>query len=65
MTDIELQRLGPADIVLARRTFLVMADVFGLAAAYQLIRYGGRTLAPAERTRAQPRLRALRDRLRR
>ena len=36
-----------------------------LAAAYQLVRYGGRSLGGAERGRAAPRLRALRDRLRR
>jgi hypothetical protein len=36
-----------------------------LAAAYQLVRYGGRSLAAAERTRALPRLRSLRERLRR
>ncbi|HSM38185.1 MAG TPA: DUF4129 domain-containing protein [Candidatus Limnocylindrales bacterium] len=35
-----------------------------LAAAYQLVRYGGRALPPAERSRAQPRLRALRRFLR-
>ena len=36
-----------------------------LAAAYQLLRYGGRTLGRAERTRAIPRLDALGSRLRR
>jgi Domain of unknown function (DUF4129) len=35
-----------------------------LAVAYQLVRYGGRTLSSAEATRASPRLRALRERLR-
>jgi hypothetical protein len=35
-----------------------------LAAAYQLVRYGGRALGRAERTRAVPRLAALRGRLR-
>jgi hypothetical protein len=36
-----------------------------LAAAYQLVRYGGRGLGRAERSRAIPRLEALRSRLRR
>jgi hypothetical protein len=35
-----------------------------LAAAFQLVRYGGRALGPRETSRAAPRLRALRDRLR-
>jgi hypothetical protein len=49
----------------ARSTGLELPAFARLAAAYQLTRYGGRALGARERSRAMPRLRALRNRLRR
>jgi hypothetical protein len=47
----------------ARGAGLELPALGRLAAAYQLVRYGGRSLGQRERSRAAPRLRALRARL--
>ena len=49
----------------SRREGLDLPALGRLAAAYQLVRYGGRSLGRPEQVRAAPRLRSLRNRLRR
>jgi hypothetical protein len=49
----------------SRREGLDLPALGRLAAAYQLVRYGGRSLGRPEQVRATPRLRSLRNRLRR
>ena len=53
-----------AHVARARSAGLEGPALGRLAAAFQLVRYGGRELASAERSRVTPRLRALRARLR-
>jgi hypothetical protein len=53
-----------AHVARARSAGLEGPTLGRLAAAFQLVRYGGRALGPREQSRVTPRLRTLRDRLR-